>query len=220
MLIELSKNEEDYLKALFSLQYEKGVKKIGTNAIAAHLSVKPASANGMLKRLQEKKLVHLKKYGSIRLSDKGFKASVLLIRKHRLWESFLVDKLNFSWDKVHDIAEQLEHIKSVELIDKLDAYLGNPKVDPHGDEIPTPEGKMVFAEKKLLANLALNVKANVVGINDDYSELLKYASKIGIDLNAQILVKEKHDFDGSLTIVVKEQSVNVSQKFSNNIYVA
>ena len=146
----LSYTEENYLKALQKITLESGTKDAGTNELATLLAVKPATANDMLKKLKEKKLVDYEKYGKIRLSGEGEKIAIDIIRKHRLWETFLYQNLEFSWDEVHDVAEQLEHIQSSKLIDKLDKFLGYPEFDPHGDPIPSSNGEIKVQFKKTL----------------------------------------------------------------------
>jgi len=140
--METSFTEENYIKAIFKLEELNQSKAVSTNDIAIKLSMQPASVTDMIKRLAEKKIVSYKKYHGVLLTVKGKKIALTIIRKHRLWEVFLVKKLNFKWDEVHEIAEQLEHINSNELVEKLDDFLGNPKFDPHGDAIPDKEGNM------------------------------------------------------------------------------
>ncbi len=152
-MLELSKYEEDYLKALFHLTVERGT-TAGTNELADYLGVSPASVNGMLKKLKAKTLVKHEKYAKPSLTKQGKRVAIELIRKHRLWETFLYEKMNFTWDEVHEVAEQLEHIRSDKLIEELDKFLGFPRLDPHGDAIPDAKGKyepvrkITLAEKK------------------------------------------------------------------------
>jgi DtxR family transcriptional regulator, Mn-dependent transcriptional regulator len=132
--------EENYIKALFHISYDNDkFRVVGTNELAHHLGVKPATANNMLKKLKEKKYLSYEKYGKISLTSTGKKSALLLVRKHRLWETFLYEKLDFTWDEVHEVAEELEHINSEKLIEKLDKLLNFPKFDPHGDPIPNGE---------------------------------------------------------------------------------
>jgi DtxR family Mn-dependent transcriptional regulator len=149
----------------------------------------------------------------------GRKEATNIVRKHRLWEVFLVDKLNFSWDEVHDVAEQLEHIKSPKLIDELDVFLGLPKMDPHGDPIPDKEGNFQKIEKRLLSTLEENKTGICVGVNDSSSDFLKYLDKNNISLGQKIKVLSKESFDGSLTILIHSKEITISKKISNNIYI-
>ena len=153
------------------------------------------------------------------MSDLGNKIAISVIRKHRLWELFLVEKLNFSWDEVHDVAEQLEHIKSPKLINELDAFLGFPKKDPHGDPIPDKEGKFQKIEKQLLSTLEVNQFGICVGVSDSSSEFLKYLDNNNISLGKKIEVLSKESFDGSLTILINTKKITISKKISNNIYI-
>lgn len=211
-------SEENYLKAIYHLSgiSEKG---ISTNAIAKKLDTKASSVTDMIKKLSEKEVVIYKKYQGVRLTELGRKTAVNIIRKHRLWEVFLVEKLNFSWDEVHDVAEQLEHIKSQKLIDELDAFLGYPKRDPHGDPIPDKNGKLHAIEKSILATLAENEVGICVGVKDSSSEFLRFLDKQGVALGKTIQVLEKEPFDGSLTIKLEEKVISISNKIATNLYV-
>ena len=211
-------SEENYLKSIFHLQTESG-KGISTNAIAKKLETKPSSVTDMIKKLAEKKVLVYMKYQGVTLTDLGKQAAISIVRKHRLWEVFLVDKLNFSWDEVHDVAEQLEHIKSPKLINELDAFLGFPKNDPHGDPIPDKEGNFQKIEKKLLSTLEVKQSGICVGVNDSSSDFLKYLDKNNISLGHKIEVLSKESFDGSLTILINSKKITVSKKISNNIYI-
>lgn len=211
-------SEENYLKAIFHLETVSG-KGISTNAIARKLDTKASSVTDMIKKLAEKDVLVYKKYQGVSLTDLGRKTAANVIRKHRLWEVFLVEKLNFSWDEVHDVAEQLEHIKSPKLIKELDAFLGFPKTDPHGDPIPDGEGNFHNIEKRLLSTLRENESGICVGVNDSSSEFLKYLNKHHISLGQQIKVVSVEPFDGSLTISVEGKEISISNKISNNIYI-
>jgi DtxR family Mn-dependent transcriptional regulator len=211
-------SEENYLKSIFHLQAVSG-KGINTNSIAKKLDTKPSSVTDMIKKLAEKKVLVYKKYQGVTLTNLGEKAATSIVRKHRLWEVFLVDKLNFSWDEVHDVAEQLEHIKSPKLINELDAFLGFPKKDPHGDPIPDKEGKFQKIEKQLLSTLEVNQFGICVGVSDSSSEFLKYLDNNNISLGKKIEVLSKEPFDGSLTILINTKKITISKKISNNIYI-
>lgn len=216
----LSLTEENYLKGLFHLTYGQNIKKqAGTNELAAHLGVKPASTNDMLKKLKEKKLVNYEKYGKIQLTVKGKNIALEIIRKHRLWETFLYDKLGFSWDEVHDVAEQLEHIQSEQLINRLDKFLGFPKLDPHGDPIPNEKGEMLFEERKTLSQIKIGKSCKMVAVKDNTASFLKYVAALGLGISDNIKVISRQDFDNSMEIEIAGKKFNVSHKFSESIYV-
>ncbi len=217
--MKLTKNEEDYLKALFNLTVELEGDKVGTNQIADRLGFSPAAVNGMLKKLKAKELVSYKKYGKIDLTDEGRSLALGLIRKHRLWETFLYKFMNFTWDEVHVVAEQLEHIKSEKLISELDRFLGFPKTDPHGTTIPTSDGGYIVKPKTTLAEIDTNQKCKIVAVKDGSVEFLKYVTKIGLELSSEILVLEKRDFDGSVLIRFNDEELSVSAKFCENVFV-
>lgn len=213
-----SQTEENYIKSIFHLSTtsEKGV---STNAIASALDTKASSVTDMIKKLSEKNVLVYKKYQGVTLTDLGRKVAASIIRKHRLWEVFLVEKLNFSWDEVHDVAEQLEHIKSPKLIKELDAFLGFPKRDPHGDPIPDENGELQTIKKVLLSSLNTNEKGVCIGVNDSSSEFLRFLDKQQIALGKAITVIEKEYFDDSMQIKVDNRTLNISQKVANNIYI-
>ncbi|CAM1359011.1 Iron (Metal) dependent repressor, DtxR family [Tenacibaculum litoreum] len=213
-----SQSEENYIKTMYHLaaDYKKG---ISTNAIAKKLETKASSVTDMVKKLSEKNVVSYKKYQGVTLTDFGKKIAANIVRKHRLWEVFLVDKLNFSWDEVHEVAEQLEHIKSPKLINELDAFLDYPKRDPHGDPIPDKEGNLQIIEKSLLSTLKKNEIGVCVGVDDSSSEFLRFLDKQEIALGKQIKVLEKEPFDGSLVIEMDEKTLTVSNKIASNLYI-
>ena len=211
-------SEENYLKTIYHLEVISN-QGISTNSIAKKLHTKASSVTDMIQRLSDKKVVTYKKYKGVTLTNLGEKIAVDIIRKHRLWEVFLVEKLNFSWDEVHDVAEQLEHIKSSKLINELDAFLGFPKKDPHGDPIPDKEGNLQTIEKSLLSTLEENEVGICVGVNDSSSEFLQFLDKQGISLGQQIEIIEKEPFDGSLSIKINNRELSISNKISNNLYI-
>ncbi|MDE1207811.1 metal-dependent transcriptional regulator [Tenacibaculum larymnensis] len=213
-----SQSEENYIKTMYHLaaDYKKG---ISTNAIAKKLETKASSVTDMVKKLSEKNVVSYKKYQGVTLTDFGKKTAANIVRKHRLWEVFLVDKLNFSWDEVHEVAEQLEHIKSPKLINELDAFLDYPKRDPHGDPIPDKEGNLQIIEKSLLSTLKKNEMGVCVGVDDSSSEFLRFLDKQEIALGKQIKVVEKEPFDGSLVIEMDGKTLSVSNKIASNLYI-
>ena len=199
------------MKAIYHLEAFSG-KGISTNAIAEKVDAKASSVTDMVKKLADKEVLFYKKYRGVTLSDLGNKIAISVIRKHRLWELFLVEKLNF-------VAEQLEHIKSPKLINELDAFLGFPKKDPHGDPIPDKEGKFQKIEKQLLSTLEVNQFGICVGVSDSSSEFLKYLDNNNISLGKKIAVLSKEPFDGSLTILINTKKITISKKISNNIYI-
>lgn len=213
-----SQSEENYLKEIFHLSSvsDKGV---STNAISEKLATKPSSVSDMIKKLSDKKLVVYKKYYGVKLTTAGKKIASNVIRKHRLWEVFLVEKLGFTWDEVHDVAEQLEHIKSPKLINELDSFLGFPKRDPHGDPIPDKDGNLNFIEKTLLSTLSKNESGLCVGVEDSSKEFLQFLDKKGITLGKEILVLEKEDFDDSVSIKIEDKKLSISKKIANNLYI-
>ena len=211
-------SEENYLKAIYHLELVAN-SGISTNAIANQLETKASSVSDMIKKLSDKEVVIYKKYKGVTLTNLGKKVAANIVRKHRLWEVFLVEKLNFSWDEVHDVAEQLEHIKSPKLINQLDALLGFPTQDPHGDPIPDKEGNINVIEKSLLSTLNKNESAVCVGVNDSSSEFLQFLDKKGITLGKKIVVLEKEEFDNSLLIKIGTEQLSISNKIANNLYV-
>lgn len=213
-----SQSEENYLKAIYHLS-EDSKKGISTNAIAKKLDTKASSVTDMIKKLSDKKLVIYKKYHGVNLTNEGAKIATNIIRKHRLWEVFLVEKLKFSWDEVHDVAEQLEHIKSPKLINQLDVLLGFPTHDPHGDPIPDKDGNLNTIDKILLSTLLKNETGICVGVDDSSSEFLQFLDKKGITLGKKITVLEKEDFDDSLSISVDDKKLSISNKIANNLYI-
>ncbi len=192
---------EDYLKAIFKLSgpTKKGV---STNSIAEEISTKASSVSDMVKKLSEKGLVHYVKYQGATLTKDGEKIALRVIRKHRLWEVFLVEKLKFGWDEIHEIAEQLEHIKSSKLIDKLDAHLGFPKRDPHGDPIPDKNGLFPTLKKLRLNELKIGEKAILIGVSEDSKDFLSYLDKIGLQLGSKIEIIDIFNFDKSLKVKI------------------
>lgn len=211
-------SEENYLKAIYHLTLSSDA-EVSTNAIAEMMETKASSVTDMLKKLSEKGLVNYKKYQGVSLTVNGKLAAKMIVRKHRLWEVFLVDKLDFSWDEVHDIAEQLEHIKSEKLINKLDDFLGNPTEDPHGDPIPDANGKIISTEKQLLSELLENQIGICVGVKDTSSEFLKYLDKQEISLGSKIEIVGKESFDLSLKIKLNDRELAISNKIATNIFV-
>lgn len=213
----LTFSEENYLKAIFHLQ-QKFDKGANTNALAEKMNTKPSSVTDMVKKLAEKKLVTYKKYQGAKLSDLGRRKAIAVIRKHRLWEVFLVEKLEFPWDEVHEIAEQLEHIKSEKLTQQLDKFLGFPKRDPHGDPIPDSKGNFTDHDRILLSELEVGQAGICVGVKDSSATFLQYLDKNNISLGKEICVLEKEDFDRSMHIQTNSKTFTISSVTSNNLY--
>lgn len=210
--------EENYLKAIFHLQYENEG-EVSTNSIAERMETKPSSVTDMVQKLGEKNLLVYKRYKGVQLTEDGRKKAAYVIRKHRLWEVFLVEKLNFHWDEVHEIAEQLEHIQSEELILRLNQFLGNPDFDPHGDPIPDENGVLKRTEKKLLSDLEKNQYGVCVGVKESSVDFLQYLDKKKINIGTKIFVMGKEFFDGSMVIRVGENQFFISIKIAENLFV-
>ena len=216
--MQMTISEENYIKVIYhlSLVSPKGV---NTNAIAGMLDTKASSVTDMMKKLSDKDLVSYQKYQGVTLTEKGLHSAKMIVRKHRLWEVFLVDKLGFSWDEVHEIAEELEHIKSEQLINKLDAFLGFPVADPHGDPIPDAKGVIKKIEKQLLSEVEINASFHCVGVKDSSTDFLKYLDKQKIALGSVVKVIDKEDFDDTLTVEIDGKRLTISNKIANNLYV-
>ena len=215
----LSYTEENYLKAIYHLS-EGGEKSVLTNELADAMSTKPASVTDMIKKLSAKKLIAYEKYYGVTLTKPGKADALAIIRKHRLWETFLVDKLKFNWDQVHDVAEQLEHIQSPLLIEKLDEFLGHPVADPHGHPIPDKTGKIHVAQQIPLGEIHENKTATVRAVKRGSPSFLQYLSKIGVYIGAHVAILEKTEFDGSVEILIdKKKKAFISKEASLNILV-
>src|SRR5688500_14571158 len=213
----LSFTEENYLKTIYRLS-EGGEKAVLTNEIAESMSTKAAYVTDMVKRLSGKNLIAYEKYYGVKITRQGKAEALMVIRKHRLWETFLVEKLNFSWDEVHDVAEQLEHIQSALLIEKLDEFLGFPTQDPHGHPIPDKNGKVQSIRQIPLSE---SIKKSIVrSVKDGSPSFLQYLSKIGVYIGASIVILEKVEFDGSLEILIdNKKKVFISRDAAVNLLV-
>lgn len=214
----LTFSEENHLKSIFHLSSESE-SGVSTNSIAANLNTKASSVTEMLKKLNDKLLIVYKKYHGAQLTEKGRKTALNIIRKHRLWEVFLVDKLNFKWDEVHDIAEQLEHIQSEKLTNELDKFLNFPTKDPHGDPIPNPAGFIKFTPKLKLSDLNIGETGKFVGVKDSSATFLKYLDKRQISLGSNIKVLHQEEFDQSLHVGLDESNLTISIKTASNLYI-
>ncbi len=217
-LAVMTYSEENYLKVIYHLS-QNANKGITTNAIANVMESKPSSVTDMVQKLADKELVIYKKYQGVELTDKGRFTALMIVRKHRLWEVFLVDKLDFSWDEVHDVAEQLEHIKSEKLTDKLEELLDFPTEDPHGDPIPDRNGKIAKIDKKLLSEITVGKKVICVGVKDSSPPFLQYLDKQQIALGSAIEIISKEDFDMSLILRLDDKEVTISNKVAANLFV-
>ena len=214
----MTTSEENYIKVIYHLSLI-AKSEISTNAIAEKMATKASSVTDMLKKLAEKELVSYQKYQGVSLTENGLLTAKNIVRRHRLWEVFLVDKLNFAWDEVHEIAEELEHINSEKLIDKLDEFLKFPSKDPHGDPIPDKNGNIIKVEKHLLSDLKINETAVCIGVKDSSSEFLQYLDKQKIALGSKITILEKEAFDDSMVIEIKKVKVLISSKIANNLFI-
>jgi DtxR family Mn-dependent transcriptional regulator len=212
-------SEENYLRAIYRLSLD-GSAKISPTAIAEELKNNPASVVDMLKKLSDKKLISYDKKKGAKLTDKGTKTAIEVVRKHRLWEVFLLEKLGYGWEEIHDIAEQLEHIHNDELADRLDKFLGFPDYDPHGDPIPKANGKIATTYKTMLIEVEPGGSCQVAAVKDTSVEFLQYLEKLGVGIGTRMKVIEKIAFDGSMVIQVsKGDKINVSKKFGESILV-
>ncbi|MDX5321506.1 MAG: metal-dependent transcriptional regulator [Bacteroidota bacterium] len=212
--------EENYLKAIYKLSSEQGISETSTNAIAEELETRAASVTDMLKKLNEKDLVVYEKYKGVRLSDAGLDVAMQVVRKHRLWEVFLHDKLQFGWEEVHEIAEQLEHIQSDRLINRLDDYLGNPTHDPHGDPIPDQSGNIKKDQFIALSKLDQGTRCILTGVTDHSVSFLKSVERWGLGIGTSMRIGEKNEFDGTLELILSENKVIViGQKSAAHILV-
>lgn len=209
--------EENYLKAIYHLG-KQGSETVNTNAVADAMNTKASSATDMIKKLAEKNYANYKKYQGVSLTEDGIRVAVNIIRKHRLWEVFLVEKLNFSWDQVHDVAEQLEHIKSQKLIDELDIFLGFPTHDPHGDPIPDKDGNFEKMENTSLANAKKGFEYVCVGVNDSSADFLKYLDNNAISLGTRMEIIYIEPFDHSIKIKLDGKELMVSQSVGKNLF--
>jgi len=214
----LTFSEENHLKTIFHLSSDPEL-GVSTNSIADNLNTKASSVTEMLKKLSDKNLIVYKKYHGAQLTEKGRKTALNIIRKHRLWEVFLVDKLNFKWDEVHEIAEQLEHIQSKKLTNELDKFLNFPTKDPHGDPIPNPAGFIKFTPKLKLSDLNIGETGKFIGVKDSSSTFLKYLDKRQISLGCNIKVLHQEEFDQSLHVGLDDTNLTISIKTASNLYI-
>jgi DtxR family Mn-dependent transcriptional regulator len=210
--------EENYLKAIYHLSLQSD--SASTNQIATSLNTKAASVTDMLKKLADKELINYTKYQGVTLTASGEKIAINIIRKHRLWEYFLVEKLNFKWDEVHDVAEQLEHIASNELIDRLDDFMGHPKYDPHGDPIPDSNGLFKTHELKPVSTLIADESGIISGVRDHTTSFLQYLERMQLTIGKKIKVTEINDYDHSVILLVENKKIHISREVANNLLIA
>ena len=212
-------SEENYLKAIYKIE-QTASNHASTNAIADNLNTKPSSVSDMLKKLSDKELIRYKKYQGVSLTDQGKKIAINTIRKHRLWEFFLVNHLEFSWDEVHDLAEDLEHIQSEKLINNLEKFLGFPKFDPHGDPIPDQHGNIIQHQDISLSDLSISETGTIVGVKEHSATFLKFLEDNHLVIGTKVQVIKHFEFDDSLLISVNKQSeIMISNKVSKNLYI-
>jgi DtxR family Mn-dependent transcriptional regulator len=215
--VNYTTSEENYIKTIFHLQ--NGQDPVTTNELADRLSTRAASVTDMMKKLKAKKIVNYQAYKGFRLTPDGKRIALDIIRRHRLWEYFLAEKLQFSWDEVHAVAEDLEHVSSKKLIDKLDEFLGFPRVDPHGDPIPDVNGKIEFTKTISLDHLPLNKIAEVNRVINQSAEMLELLQHKKISIGTKLEIKKKFSFDHSFELKIKQQTINITQDLAKNIFV-
>ncbi len=211
--------EENYLKAIYKLG-NKDKNAISTSAIANLCGTSAASVTDMLKKLADKEYIIYQKYHGVSLTSTGYRIATSLIRKHRMWEVFLVDKLRFRWDEVHDLAEELEHIKSDDLINRLDNFLGNPKFDPHGDPIPNKEGRFTIRNQRSLDQLLIGDSGILIGVKEHDRPFLEFLNNLEVSLGTQLSVVERLDYDNSLKVIINgNKEALLPHKVSSNLLV-
>lgn len=211
--------EENYLKAIYKLGAQSR-ENISTNAIADQMSTRAATVTDMVQKLHEKKLVRYEKYKGVGITDKGRKVALAIIRKHRLWEVFLVKILNFKWDEVHVIAEQMEHVHSDELTARLDKFLGYPKFDPHGDPIPDELGKLEPAAFMPLFSERLNQTVKLAGVAEHSAGFLQHLEKLGLQMGCKLKILEKFEYDQSFILLVNDtREITISVETAKNILI-
>lgn len=215
----LSHTEENHIKAVYHLSTE-GRASVSTTELAARMNTTPASITDMIKRLSTKKLLTYERYHGVRITMEGQRTALRIIRRHRLWETFLVNKLGFTWDQVHDVAEQLEHVQSSQLVDKLDDFLGNPVTDPHGHWIPDRDGNITAPERLPLSTAPLNQHLQLQSIGDQNPAVLQYLSRIGVYIGAEVMITERRSFDGSMEVLIdNKENVTLSREVGQQLFV-
>jgi DtxR family transcriptional regulator, Mn-dependent transcriptional regulator len=216
----LTYTEENYLKAIYNIQHANESNEVSVNEIAERMLTRPATVTDMLRKLSEKTLIHYEKYKKVQLTNKGKKEALGILRKHRLWETFLHKKLNFSWDEVHEVAEQLEHIQSQKLIDRLDEYLGYPEYDPHGDPIPKHNGEIPVSTAEAMSKANTGKPYKVVAVKDTSSAFLQQLERYELQIGTQLTIVERMPYDNSITVKTqKGVTFQLSEKIASNLLV-
>jgi len=210
--------EENYLKSIYHLSLN--ATSVSTNQLAALLNTKASSVTDMLKKLADKELINYTPYQGVSLTAAGEKIAVNIIRKHRLWEYFLVEKLDFKWDQVHEMAEEMEHISSNELIDRLDKFMGYPKYDPHGDPIPDCNGLIKIHNLKPVSSIAVNEGGVICGVRDHSKAFLQYLEKQELTIGKNIQVIDVIEFDHSMILQTEDKRIQISREVANNLLIS
>lgn len=219
-MLLLTYTEENYLKAIYSIQHSGSAGEVSVNEIAERMHTKPATVTDMLRKLSEKQLIHYEKYKKVQLTDSGSKEALSVLRKHRLWETFLYNKLMFTWDEVHEVAEQLEHIQSTKLVERLDEFLGYPDFDPHGDPIPKSNGELPESASKILSEVAPGSMIKIVGVKDTSTAFLQQLERYNLKIGSQLLLTERMAYDNSIVLKdEQENSFQISDKIAYNLLV-
>jgi DtxR family Mn-dependent transcriptional regulator len=212
-----SEQIENYLKNIYKIQSVEG--KVSTSSLSEKLQISPASVSEMVKKLADEGSLTHTPYKGVELTESGKRTALKIVRKHRLWEMFLVEVLHFGWDEIDEEAERFEHIMSDKMEEKIDEVLGFPSVDPHGDPIPTKTGTVKTVRSFALTDAEEGSGVRVVRVNDDNAELLQYASSIGLSLNKKFAVKQRMKFDNSLIIKIGSRELTISATLADNIFV-
>ena len=213
----INRSTEDYLKGIYALE-EQG-QTVATSALAKHLKIGDGSVTDMVKKLSERSLINYAPYQGVTLTESGRRLALKMVRRHRLWEMFLVKFLGYSWDEIHEEAELLEHVTSDDLEERLDRALGYPQVDPHGSPIPTASGELVDVACRNLSECGIGEGGAIVRVRDESHEILKLLTKFGLELNTKITVVEKLEFDGSVVIGFDGKEIPLSEKVAAAIFV-
>lgn len=217
---QLTYTEENYLKAIYSIQTRNSAGVVSVNEIAERMQTRPATVTDMIRKLSEKELILYEKYKKLELSQSGMQMALQIVRKHRLWETFLYDMLNFSWDEVHEVAEQLEHIQSAKLIDRLDQLLKHPQFDPHGDPIPNSKGELPELSTLLLSQLEVSHSGVIVGVKDTSSSFLQQLKKMNLEIGTKLYAAERMPYDNSLMVRINDEApFMLSEKIASNLLV-
>lgn len=219
-MLLLTFTEENYLKAIYSLQHGNNAGAVSVNEIAERMQTRPATVTDMLRKLSEKELIHYEKYKKIQLTASGSKEALFILRKHRLWETFLYHKLQFTWDEVHEVAEQLEHINSEKLVERLDEFLGFPDFDPHGDPIPKSNGDLPVSEARPLSEIPAATKCKVVAVKDTSTAFLQQLERYNLKIGTKLTITERMPYDNSIVLKATDGTIfQLSEKIAYNLLV-